>query len=109
MQADVHRLRRRLARLSRNYKSFFRNGPSKTDALDSEYLKLLERAEASAKKLDNRKALQPRIEYPAQLPINEYRNSILKALEEHQVLIVSGETGSGKTTQLPKFCLEASR
>jgi len=44
--------------------------------------------------------------YPAELPIVAYRESFLELLQEHQVIIVSGETGSGKTTQLPKFCLE---
>ena len=48
-----------------------------------------------------------RIEYPAELPISAYKEQILKALQEAPVLILAGETGSGKTTQLPKFCLEA--
>ena len=48
----------------------------------------------------------PRIHYPAELPVSAKRDEILAALEQHQVLIVAGETGSGKTTQLPKMCLE---
>ncbi len=44
--------------------------------------------------------------YPADLPIVHYRDAFIELLQEHQVIIVSGETGSGKTTQLPKFCLE---
>ena len=47
------------------------------------------------------------IRYPADLPVVERREAILSALEAHQVIIVCGETGSGKTTQLPKICLEA--
>jgi len=47
--------------------------------------------------------------YPAELPVVERREDILAALTEHQVIIVCGETGSGKTTQLPKICLEAGR
>ncbi len=47
------------------------------------------------------------LNYPAELPIVSYRESFLELLREHQVIIVSGETGSGKTTQLPKFCLES--
>ena len=45
--------------------------------------------------------------YPTELPIVSYREPFLKLLQEHQVIIISGETGSGKTTQLPKFCLES--
>ncbi len=50
-----------------------------------------------------------RLRYPDTLPITERRNEILDAIREHQVLIVAGETGSGKSTQLPKLCLEAGR
>jgi ATP-dependent helicase HrpA len=49
------------------------------------------------------------IEYPAELPISARRADLLAALSEHQVLVVAGETGSGKTTQLPKMCLELGR
>ncbi len=47
--------------------------------------------------------------YPEDLPITARKDEILAALESHQVLIVAGETGSGKSTQLPKMCLEAGR
>jgi ATP-dependent helicase HrpA len=47
-----------------------------------------------------------KLNYPTELPIVTYREEFLSLLLEHQVIIVSGETGSGKTTQLPKFCLE---
>lgn len=47
------------------------------------------------------------ISYPANLPIAEHRESIRNALAEHQVIVIAGDTGSGKTTQLPKICLEA--
>ncbi len=43
------------------------------------------------------------------LPVTEHRDRIIDAIRNHRVVIVSGETGSGKTTQLPKFCLEAGR
>ncbi len=46
------------------------------------------------------------VTYPAELPISQRRDDLLKAISEHQVLIVAGETGSGKSTQLPKLCLE---
>jgi len=47
------------------------------------------------------------ITYPPGLPISSQREEIVAAIREHQVLIIAGETGSGKTTQLPKMCLEA--
>ena len=50
-----------------------------------------------------------RIEYPQQLPVVEHKEEIAKAISEHQVVILAGETGSGKTTQLPKICLELGR
>ena len=50
-----------------------------------------------------------RLTYPDTLPITERRDEILAAIREHQVVIVAGETGSGKSTQLPKLCLEAGR
>ena len=51
----------------------------------------------------------PPITYPEDLPVSGRRAEIAKALMENQVIIVSGETGSGKTTQLPKICLELGR
>ena len=51
----------------------------------------------------------PRIQYPEDLPVSERRKDIARAIEAHQVVIVAGETGSGKTTQLPKICLELGR
>ncbi|MFA4841165.1 MAG: ATP-dependent RNA helicase HrpA, partial [Agrococcus sp.] len=50
-----------------------------------------------------------RIEYPADLPVSEARDEIMAAIRDHQVVIVAGATGSGKTTQLPKMCLELGR
>ncbi len=50
-----------------------------------------------------------RIAYPAELPITERRQDLLAAIRDHQVVIVAGETGSGKSTQLPKLCLELGR
>src|SRR5262245_27248959 len=49
----------------------------------------------------------PSIRYPPALPVSHRREDILAALRAHQVVVVAGETGSGKTTQLPKMCLEA--
>ncbi len=49
------------------------------------------------------------ISYPPQLPVSARRDDIAAAIRDHQVVIVAGETGSGKTTQLPKICLELGR
>ena len=50
-----------------------------------------------------------RIEYPPELPISARADEIITAIQNHQVLILAGETGSGKTTQIPKMCLVAGR
>ena len=49
------------------------------------------------------------ISYPEELPVSQRRGDIAAAIRDHQVVIVAGETGSGKTTQLPKICLELGR
>ncbi|MBD3782795.1 MAG: ATP-dependent RNA helicase HrpA [Micrococcales bacterium] len=55
-------------------------------------------------------ALDPaELHYPEHLPVVARREDILEALREHQVVVIAGETGSGKTTQLPKMCLELGR
>ncbi|WP_207453874.1 ATP-dependent RNA helicase HrpA [Desertivibrio insolitus] len=51
----------------------------------------------------------PVISYPPELPVSQKRDDIAQAIRDHQVVIVAGETGSGKTTQLPKICLELGR
>jgi ATP-dependent helicase HrpA len=56
-----------------------------------------------------RAASVPAISYPEELPVSANREEIRRAIEQHPVVIVCGETGSGKTTQLPKICLEAGR
>ncbi len=52
---------------------------------------------------------KPRIVYPPDLPILERKNDIIAAIRKHRVVVITGETGSGKTTQIPKFCIEAGR
>jgi ATP-dependent helicase HrpA len=54
-----------------------------------------------------RAAASLRVTYPADLPVSERRDDVVAALRDHQVVIVAGETGSGKTTQVPKMLLEA--
>ncbi len=55
-----------------------------------------------------RRAAVPAISYP-DLPVSEHRDEIAKAITENQVVVIAGETGSGKTTQLPKICLDLGR
>jgi ATP-dependent helicase HrpA len=69
----------------------------------------LTRTTDQADRLAARRARLPEITYPEELPVSSRREEISRALLAHQVIIVSGETGSGKTTQLPKICLEAGR
>ena len=59
--------------------------------------------------LETRRRNLPRPEFPPELPVSGRREDIAAAIREHQVVIVCGETGSGKTTQLPKICLELGR
>ena len=59
--------------------------------------------------LEARKAAVPRITYPETLPVSARRAEIREAIAANQVVIIAGETGSGKTTQLPKICLELGR
>ncbi len=59
---------------------------------------------------ENRARLRPaQIRYPEELPVVQAREELLTAIRDHQVTVVCGETGSGKTTQLPKLCLELGR
>jgi ATP-dependent helicase HrpA len=63
----------------------------------------------SVARIERLKALPLKFEYDAALPIVAHREQIARALQEHQLIVVCGATGSGKTTQLPKICLEAGR
>ncbi|MDF2666342.1 MAG: ATP-dependent helicase [Microbacterium sp.] len=54
-------------------------------------------------------SVEPVIVYPPELPVSAARDEIARAIRDHQVVIVAGATGSGKTTQLPKICLELGR
>ena len=64
---------------------------------------------AAEERLASRQAAVPRISYPEQLPVSQRKDDIAAAIRDHQVVIVAGETGSGKTTQIPKICLELGR
>ena len=59
--------------------------------------------------IEHRRGLVPAITYPDELPVSQRRDDIAEAIRDNQVVIVAGETGSGKTTQIPKICLELGR
>ncbi len=97
---DAHRLRRRLDAALRT-----RAVADRSRALAT-LVAALDTAEA---RLAARRAAVPRITYPAALPVTARRDDIAAAIRDHQVVIVAGETGSGKTTQIPKICLDLGR
>ncbi len=96
MIAERHRLRRQLHEL--------RKHPD-----EAKLAQWVEKVQASFARVTARKQSVPLIRYDDSLPIAAKRDEIKKVLAEHQVLIIAGETGSGKTTQLPKICLELGR
>ncbi|WP_437202950.1 ATP-dependent RNA helicase HrpA [Planctomicrobium sp. SH664] len=99
--ADRGRLQKSLAgirRLQREKKPF-----------DRSLSRLLEELQRSEKQVEQRQQHRPTLKYDPTLPIVGEKELILKTLAEEQVFIVCGETGSGKSTQLPKICLEAGR
>ncbi|HVE48245.1 MAG TPA: ATP-dependent RNA helicase HrpA [Casimicrobiaceae bacterium] len=71
--------------------------------------KLTADVDAAAGRCDLRFAARPVVVYPPDLPVSQRAAEIAEAIRRHQIVIVSGETGSGKTTQLPKICLQAGR
>ncbi|TBV10781.1 ATP-dependent RNA helicase HrpA [Stutzerimonas kirkiae] len=93
---DRHRLRRQLLELRK-----------KPD--EARLAQWLERFERSRARVEARRRSVPPMRYDDSLPIAAKREEIKAALLEHQVLVIAGETGSGKTTQLPKICLELGR
>ncbi len=69
--------------------------------------RLLARARASVELREWRAGHVPVVSYPPDLPITARKDDIIEAIRRHQVVVLAGETGSGKTTQIPKMCLEA--
>ncbi|WP_239375812.1 ATP-dependent RNA helicase HrpA [Frankia sp. Cj5] len=65
--------------------------------------------DTAALRVQRRRARVPAVTYPPALPVSQKKDEILAAIRDHQVVILAGETGSGKTTQLPKICLELGR
>ncbi|MCB5190041.1 ATP-dependent RNA helicase HrpA [Methylobacillus arboreus] len=77
--------------------------------VDKLLAELAAKIQASVNRLKLRREQLPRPEYPQELPVSTRKDEIAEAIRKNQVVIVSGETGSGKTTQLPKICLELGR
>ncbi|MDL5202476.1 ATP-dependent RNA helicase HrpA [Streptomyces sp. ALI-76-A] len=97
---DAHRLGRRLEGARRIRK------PEARAAVLAEIETEAARAE---ERMRARRGRVPAVSYPEQLPVSQKKDDIAAAIRDHQVVIVAGETGSGKTTQIPKICLELGR
>src|SRR5438046_1920172 len=101
MQADRFRLRNLLRAV--------RRAEEEGRAADQTLEKLLRQLDESIARREKREKLVPRLEYDPALPVVARREEIAAAIRDHQVVVVCGETGSGKSTQLPKICLEIGR
>ena len=100
MLRDEHRLRRRLEGVRKV------RAPQARQAAVDQIAAAVTQAE---QRVHRRRTAVPKITYPGELPVSQRRDDLLAAIRDHQVVIVAGETGSGKTTQLPKLCLELGR
>ncbi|KTG29551.1 ATP-dependent RNA helicase HrpA [Idiomarina sp. WRN-38] len=101
MLRDQERLSRRVAGLRRRQRE--------KKPIDRGLNEVEREVDKAKQLLAQREALRVTLDYPAELPVVERREDILTAIRDHQVVVVAGETGSGKTTQLPKMCLELGR
>ena len=99
MLSDWVHLGGRMVRLLRD-----RLHPQQHDAVLN---RLLAQVRASVALREQRRLQVPKLIYPPDLPITARKDDIVAAIRAHQVVIIAGETGSGKTTQIPKMCLEA--
>ena len=104
MVADRMAAAREFTRLARR-----KAGPLTADKMRVRLDRLEKRLQASADRRTRRRQNRPTFSYNEDLPITAKKDAIIRAIQQHPVIIVSGETGSGKTTQLPKFCLAAGR
>ena len=100
---DQAYVRRRLNRLQKSQRS------TKKDEVLIELENLEKKLAASVENKKLRARRVPRISFPEELPISARSEEIIKAIHKNQVVIISGETGCGKSTQLPKMCLKAGR
>ncbi|EEG09080.1 ATP-dependent RNA helicase HrpA [Pseudogulbenkiania ferrooxidans] len=98
---DRHGLKRKLADVEQRLKK-----QQPTDKLLADVAQQIARSQGRA---EARSANLPKPEFDLALPVNQKREEIRAAIAKHQVVIICGETGSGKTTQIPKICLELGR
>ena len=106
MLADRYALRRKMQEVKVLQKSGDEKSLVKAQRLVNE---IVQKLHVSQKKYGLRLTSLPRPEYPLELPVSSRKDEISAAIIKNQVVIVCGETGSGKTTQLPKICLELGR
>lgn len=106
MLADRHALRRKVQEIKTLQKTADEKSNAKAQRLMNE---VVQKMHTSQQKYQLRLAQLPKPEYPLELPVSGKREEIATAISRHQVVIVCGETGSGKTTQLPKICLALGR
>jgi ATP-dependent helicase HrpA len=100
MLRDARRLRRRIDRAA---------GLRDETARDTAVTELTADIAKAEQRVAARRAAVPPLSYPEELPVSQRKDDIANVIRDHQVVIVAGETGSGKTTQLPKICLELGR
>src|SRR5262245_64507446 len=74
-------------------------------ARDAALGQVIAELEAAAGRVEARRHAVPTVSYPPELPVSQRKDEIAAAIRDNQVVIVAGETGSGKNTQLPKICL----
>src|SRR5690606_28982940 len=101
--ADEHRLARALDRDRRG------RGGRRGHGRPLDLAEVERRIAAAEERIAARRSLVPEVTYPPELPVSQRRDEIAAAIRDHRVVVVAGETGSGKTTQLPKICLELGR
>ena len=101
MTRDRHLIDQKQAQLTKRQKDGL-----PFDKMQSELNALIEQSETL---YQARLSRLPKITYDESLPVAARADEIIKAIQENQVVIIAGETGSGKTTQLPKMCLQAGR
>lgn len=106
MLVDRHALRRKLRDVIDLQKLSNEHVKIKIQRLSGE---IVQKIKASQAKYTARLANLPKPEYPLELPVSSRHDEISEAIKKNQVVIVCGETGSGKTTQLPKICLALGR
>lgn len=106
MIADRYLLRRKVQELKSAQHSLDAKSQANAQRIMNEIARKLH---ASQQKYQARAAALPQPEYPMELPVSSKKEDIAAAILKHQVVIVCGETGSGKTTQLPKICLQLGR